>query len=52
MKSEKRRLYSEIESYIKRDGGREKIRALGRQVARQVLKQATLREIENDSYTQ
>lgn len=29
MDCEKRRLYSEIESYIKRDGGREKIRGLG-----------------------
>lgn len=51
MKCEKRRLCSEIESYIKRDGGREKIRALGRKVARQVLKQGTIREMENDSYT-
>lgn len=34
-------------SYIKGDGGREKIRALLRKVARQVLKEGTLSELEN-----
>lgn len=33
-------------SYIKGDGGREKIRALLRKVARQVLKEGTLIELE------
>ena len=52
MNCAKRRLYSEIESYIKGDGGREKIRGLERKVARQLLKQGTLSEIGNDSDTQ
>lgn len=38
VRREERRLYSEIESYIKRDGGREKIRAWEREVLRRALK--------------
>lgn len=47
----RRRFYSEIGSYIKRDGGRGKIRGLEGKAVRQVLKQGTLNQIENDSDT-
>lgn len=47
MKCKKRRLNIEFESYIKTDGGREKIKAWDWKVVGQLLKQGTLSEIEN-----